>query len=354
LKTSGPSRDIPTKDQKTGLQGEHSSTAERHRIPGWLFTTVMLLWWLGGYGAVVYSLVEDRGPFTFLLRWQDALFGGSNVMLGAVVAGVVIFLGPQLLVRKLRRLWPTNAALADLDSQMDSASRSRSEIVAETRAQWADADTNLRARILRFTRNAWLTIAACALLVAFAITVWVHVVVNADAGQPLTPVAVPHDAPLVQDRASHWVHLTQGAPLQQAMLPRDYTLRGHAYRDDYTPIVAPGWRAGDRVYLLEEEDMPSGDPDAGSRANSVEPIEGELSFDGPREDVTAAFARNGYQVGPWTAMLRRERDLDGKVPGEDGATYVLIWGAGGLLVVIGLMTALIKHYQLRRIVAKGI
>jgi hypothetical protein len=354
LKTSEPSRGTRAEDQKTRVQGERSSTAERHRIPGWLFTTVMLLWWFGGYGAVVYSLVEDRGPFTFLLRWQDALFGGSNVMLGAVVAGVVIFLGPQLLVRKLRRLWPTNAVLADLDSQMDSASRSRSEIVAEANAQWADADTNLRVRILRFTRNAWLIIAAGALLVALVIATWVRVIVDADAGQPLTRVAVSRDTPLVQGRVSNWVHLTQGTPLQQAALPRDYTIRGHAYRDYYTPIVAPGWQAGDRLYLLEEDDTPSGDPNTSSSAYYAGSIEGELSFDGPREDVMTAFVHNGYQVGAWTAVLRRKRDLDGKVPGEDWFTYWMIWGVGVLFAAMGLILALIKQYQLRRIVAGGV
>jgi len=59
---------------------------------GWMFT-LMLLWWFGGYGLVVYGVMTDRGPFALLIDWQSALFGGYNAMVGALIGAVFIFFG---------------------------------------------------------------------------------------------------------------------------------------------------------------------------------------------------------------------------------------------------------------------
>ncbi|MDE8350168.1 MAG: hypothetical protein POG74_11945 [Acidocella sp.] len=332
--------------------GGAQAMAGRRLIPGWLFGSIMLLWWIGGYGAVIYSVLEDQGPFTFLLSWQTALFGGSNIVLAAGVGAVVIFLGPPLVTRALRRFWPGSAVIADLDQQMRRSARSRREIAADVRQQWDQATREEKVRIARRTRNIGLVLAAAALLIAFTVSVWVRVTANADAGQPLTPVAVSRDGPIMLGKASAWVHITAGAPRLDTVLAWDYTIRGYQFRDYYTPILPPDWRKGDRVYLLEKDVTTRGEHDAENSADPAGPMEGKLSLTGPRDDVTSTFQSYGYNVGPWTAVLRRNLDLGGKIPGEADGLDFLFWLEGGVFGLVGLVVAFNQQRRLRRILAQ--
>jgi hypothetical protein len=63
-----------------------------HVVAPWLFTMMLLAWWLGAYGAVVYGVMTDRGPFAIALRLESGIFGGSNAILTALLAAFVIFL----------------------------------------------------------------------------------------------------------------------------------------------------------------------------------------------------------------------------------------------------------------------
>jgi hypothetical protein len=320
-------------------------------IPGWLFSCVMLLWWFGGYGMVVYSVVEDRGPFAFLLHWQSALFGGSNPMVGAVVGGVAFFLGPPFVARRLRRVWPRNALLAEIDARLRRASRTRGELAAESRARWETADPAGRIRIAQRTRNIGLGFAAFSLAAGLAISTWLHITEDADAGKPLTPVTLAPGAPIALSGSSDWVRVTNASPLPDAVLTHDYTIRHHAYRDYYTPLVPAGWHAGERIYLVEQDDTVRHDDSSrnDSRADPAGPLEGELSSGGPREEIAARFQSSGYDVGPWTAVLQRDTSLNGRIPGESFFTEMMVWGEAGLFAVMGLIIALVKQIQIRRI-----
>lgn len=344
-------QDAPQRGADPKLPDAQHPVPEQNPVPGWLFSTALLLWWIAGYGLVVYSLVEDRGPFAFLLSWQDRLFGGSSLIIAAGIAAIVIFPGPGWLIRGLHRLWPTNPVITGLNSRMRQAMRSRHQIANDARARWVEADWVEKARIARRGRRTGLIMAAAAFGLSLAVHVWVHVEANADAGEPLTPITVSSEHPIDLGKASDWVRVENGIPLRDAILARDYTIRGHAYRDYYTPIVPADWTKGERIYLLEKDMTSPGDQDAQDSPDPPGSIEGELSVAGPRDDVGESFQRHGYDVGPWTAVLRRQFGLDGKIPGEDSTVVWIIWVEGGLFVTIGLLVAAVQHSRLRRVLA---
>lgn len=320
-----------------------------HIVPPWLVTSVLLVWWIGGYGGIAYSLVVDRGPFTFLLRWQDALFGGSNLILGAGAAAIVIFLGPPLAMRALRRLWPHNAVIADLHGQISRAGRSRRQITAEAAARWETADTSQRIQMARRGRNFGLGMAAVCLILGFLASTWLRLSADADAGQPLTPVTLARGTPIDLGPASSWVHVTNAQPRLDTVLEYDYTIRGHAYRDYYTPLLPPDWQTGDPVYLVEKDVTSPHYHDASNSPDPAGPIEGDLTPNGLRQDIAKALRDEGYAVGPFTAVLRRNLDLDGKIPGEADGLGFLIWMEAGIFAFIGLMVAITRQRRLRRL-----
>ncbi|MBN3727013.1 hypothetical protein [Burkholderia sp. Ac-20379] len=343
---------------RRGKRRPGTSAAARERaanappiVPRWLFTPVLLLWWVGGYGWAIVDIVRDRGPFALLLHWQTALFGGSSLLVAAGLAAVAIFLGPRWAVRGLRRVWPGNALLADLDAQLRDAGRSRGALAARSRAAWRESDAAGRLRIARRARNIGLGMAGIALIAGGGLSAWLHWVEYADAGQPLTPVALVANRPVALGNASDWVRVSGASPQWDAVLVRDYTIRRTSYRDYSTPLVPAGWRKGDRVYLLEEDrTVRRGNDDENDRqANPPGLLEGSLSFGGPRDDVAAAFQRDGYDVGPWTAVLRRDTSLRGRIPGVPEAVTILIWGETAMFVLIGLGVAINRQMRMRRI-----
>ncbi|WP_414439589.1 hypothetical protein [Burkholderia sp. 22PA0106] len=303
---------------------------------------------------MIVDIVRDRGPFAFLLHWQSALFGGSNLLVAAGIAAVAIFLGPRWLVRGLRRVWPDNAVLADLSAQLRDAGRSRGALSAQSRAAWRDADAAGRLRIARRARNIGLGMAGVALAVGLGLSAWLHVVEYADAGKPLTPVALVANTPIALGGASDWVQVSGALPKLEAVFVRDYTIRRTSYRDYVTPLVPVGWRKGERVYLLEQDSTvrrgnAENDSDSDRQANPPGLLEGSLSFGGPRDDIAAAFRREGYDVGPWTAVLKRDTSLMGRIPDQLAGVTILIWGETAMFVLIGLGVAISRQVRIRRI-----
>ncbi|WP_459698264.1 hypothetical protein, partial [Acidisoma sp. C75] len=310
------------------------------------------VWWFGGYGMVVYSLVEDRGPFTFLLRWQEAAFGGSNLLLGAGSAAIVIFLGPPVVIGWLQRLWPQNALIADLRRQMTRAGRSRREIAADAAERWETTDTAQRIAMARRGRNIGLGFFVGALALGFVLSTWLRLSADADAGKPLTAVTLSRAAPIDLGKASPWVRVMNGQPRLDSVIVLDYNIRGHAYRDYYTPLLPSGWQAGDPVFLVEKDVTIPRYHDAEDSPDPAGPIEGELTPGGLRQDVARALRREGFDVGSFTAVLRRHLDLGGKIPGEAAGLDILIWLETGMFALIGLFIAIARQRRLRRL-AKG-
>ncbi len=340
--------------QRSGIAATTPASPSRPTtiVPRWLFACTMLLWWFGGYGLVMYDVAVDRGPFSFLVRWQGALFGGSSLVASGLVAVVVIFFGPPWLLRRLRRLRPDSALIADLDAQMRLAMRSRGELRAQARTRWDAAGTDGRIRMARRVRNTALGMAVAGLVIASAISAWIRLVEDKDAGRPLTAVTLSASAPIAIGEASDYARIGNATPVLDAVYVRDYSIRHTAYRDYYTPLVPAGWQPGQRVYLLEQDGTVlhhGRDEDTSARADPPGPLEGELSFGGPREDVTAAFGQSGYAVGPWTAILRRDTSLNGRIPATPGFLTVMVWLEAGLFVVTGLIIAGLKQRQMRRL-----
>src|SRR5580698_1486030 len=101
-------------DTKKRMKRQEATPLEPQSGRGRLFGPTMLIWWIGGYGFVVYGALADRGPFAFLIDWQSAIFGGSNMIAGALAGAVIIFWGPPLLTRLWLRLRPDSPSAVAL------------------------------------------------------------------------------------------------------------------------------------------------------------------------------------------------------------------------------------------------
>ena len=331
---------VPIKP-KRDLSPQVASSADDRA--GGLSGSIVLIWCVLGYGLVVYGVVEDRGPFACLIDVQRAAFGGSNVMVGAVAGVVLIFLAPKWVLRYLHRILPANALIADLDRRMHLATLSRSEAAARAIARWNSLGDAERLAVLRRRRNIALGVAAGVMLATWATNIYVRVSSNADAGQPLTRISPA--APISLGKASSWVHVVDGTPALAKVVRRDYHLRSTAYSDYYTPILPPGWKPGERVYLVELDDTIQANHQPADVPNPPGPIEGELSTGGTRNDIAASFVADGYDVGPWTAVLKRDISLDGKIPGEDDLAPFVIWWIGGMFAFVSLLIGIIAERQ---------
>lgn len=310
------------------------------------FTLVLLLWWFGGYGLVAYGAVTDRGPFAFLTDWQVALFGGSNMLVGAGIGALLIFLLPGRLLAWWRRCAPESAWAAFLDTNMRAATRSRRELAADAQIRWAAMDAAQRQAVLRRQRGVMLVL-ACALLAAtWAVAAYVRITANADAGRPLPLLRA--DAAPGTGGGSKWVRVVGAAPDTDAVMERDYTIRGHAYRDYYTPLLAQGWQRGDRVDLVEKDETMPAYHDRWDAPDPPGPIEGRLAAGGPRPDIAALFRRHGYAVGEWTAVLTR-KPLHGVIPGEAEGMGWFIWFMGGVFAALFVLVAATAQIRLIRL-----
>lgn len=325
-----------------------TTAAPARRRNGWLVGTLLIVWWIGGYGMVVYGVTTDRGPLAFLIDAQLALFGGSNMVAGALVGALLIFHGPPLLARLLLRLWPGNRFIQGFHRTVAQAMKPRSQAIAEGKLRWATMDQAARLAALRRRRLGALIIAAILLATMAAIATYVRTTTNADVGRKLTQVVLPAGHPIELRGASDWVHVTGARPLRDHVVQRDYSIRGHRYRDFYTPLVPRGWQPGERIYLLEKDETFPDDHNPSEIANPPRPIEGRLGMGGPRHDVAAVFRRHGAPVGNWTAVLTRKQ-LHGRIPGDADFLDPTIWILGGIFTLMTLLVAAIAQLSLRKV-----
>ncbi|GAB0118986.1 hypothetical protein [Acidisoma sp. 7E03] len=313
-----------------------------------LFTLALYAWFFGAYGLVVWGVVSDRGPCAFLLDWQRAAFGGSSLVLGALLGAVVVFWGPSLLGRIAGRLSPASPAVARYNQLMRLAMMSRSEAAARARMVWNGMDDGARRRMVTRRRNAALIVAAVLLVGTAAVNLYVTRSASADAGQPLRPVMLGGSAPLLPEGATPWVRVLGAHPVMEAAMQRDYSIRGTPYRDYYTPLVPEAWTPGSPIALLEKDET---FPDLHRPQDIPDPpgaIEGVLSDGGPRPEVEAFFRRQGYAVDDRTLVLTR-KPLHGVIPGEDPFLGGFIWYMGGMLTLMALLVAGLTERQRRRI-----
>lgn len=313
-----------------------------------LFTLLLMAWFFGAYGLVVWGVVADRGPCAFLLDWQRAAWGGSSMVLGALLGAVVVFWGPSLLGKIAGRLWPASPVVARYNQRMQLAMMSRGEAAARARIVWNGMDDSARLRMVTRRRNGALIVAAVLLVSTAAVNLYVSRRANADVGRPLRPVVLGSAAPLLPEGATPWVRVFGAHPLMEGVMQRDYSIRGTPYRDYYTPLVPAGWTPGQAIALIEKDETypdlhrPQDIPDPPG------PIEGALSGGGPRPEVAAFFQRQGYAVDDRTFVLAR-KDLHGVIPGEDPFLGGFIWYMGGMFTLMALLVAGLAERQRHRI-----
>lgn len=336
-------------DTKKRMMRQEATPLEPQSGRGRLFGPTMLIWWIGGYGFVVYGALADRGPFAFLIDWQSAIFGGSNMIAGALAGAVIIFWGPPLLTRLWLRLRPDSPSAAALKRRMDNAMMSRGEAASLAHERWNRLDNTTQQALLRRRRNGALVCAAIFLAGSWLTTHIIRVSANVDAGRPLTQLSLQSMSPISLDGASRWVHAENTAPLTGATIEHAYSIRGAAHRDRYTPLVPPGWSRDERIFLVEEEDTLPDDRTRHTTTNPPGSIEGEISMGGPRPDIARRFQSNGYAIGDWTAVLRRVNTLHGVIPSGDASLVFVVWWMGGAVVLLSLLVALIATIQCRRI-----
>jgi hypothetical protein len=259
----------------------------RHRVPApvvheaqpgrsRLFTLALVTWWIGGYGLVMYGAIADRGPFAFLIDWPNALFGGANMVLGALAGAVFVFWGPPLLAHLFLRLCPNSPLAAAFKQRMSLAMMSRGQAADVARSYWERLDDTARRALLRRRRNGALICAVVCVAGSWGVATYIRVSANAHAGRPLVQLALQARA-VSLDGASRWVQVTNATALTDASIARDYAIRGTAHRDVYTPLVPPDWHTGGRIFLVEEEDTYPADRDAAA-ANPPGPIEGRFRW----------------------------------------------------------------------------
>jgi hypothetical protein len=314
-----------------------------------LFGLTLLIWWIGGYGFVVYGALADRGPFAFLIDWQSAILGSSNMIAGALAGAVIVFWGPSLLTRLWLRLRPDSPSAAALKRRMDSAMMTRGEAASLAHERWGRLDDTTQQALLRRRRNAALVCAAIFLAGSWVTTHIIRVSAKVDAGRPLTRLSLQSMGLISLDGASRWVHVENTIPLTDATIERAYSIRSTAHRDRYTPLVPPGWSRDDRIFLVEEEDALSDDRTPHTTTNPPGSIEGEISTVGPRPDIARRFQSNGYAIGDWTTVLLRVNTLHGVIPAGDASLIFVVWWMGGAVVLLSLLVALIATIQCRRI-----
>jgi hypothetical protein len=313
-----------------------------------LLICLLMAWFLGAYGLVVWGAVWDRGPCAFLLDWQRAAFGGSSMVLGALLGGVVVFWGPSLLGKIAGRLWPASVVVARYNQRMQLPIMSRREAAARARRVWNGMDEGARQRMVTRRRNGALIVAAVLLVATSAVNLYVSRRANADAGKPLRPVVLGSAAPLLPEGATPWVRVLGAHPLMAGAMQRDYSIRGTPYRDYYTPLVPLGWAPGQAITLLKRDETypdlhrPQDIPDPPG------PIEGALSAGGPRPEVAAFFQRQGDAVDDRTFVLTR-KGLQGVIPGEEPFLGPFIWYMGGTFTLMALLAAGLAERQRRGI-----
>ena len=266
------------------------------------------VWFLGGYLALVACALLQAGPFAWAAAWQSRHWGSDNFILSFLPGFAVLtlsFIPLRLLPKR-----PDRPFLYGVQ-----------EVLSErlgTRRVAPPSPDQLARTLLRFAKVGFVLSVLCP--VAGGVACFLIIAIgNRGAGAPLPEVTL---ASMAQGALPDYARLTGAAAQPDASWVHDYALRQTRYHDVYLPLTNPGWHAGDKVTLLEEDRSVVDDDPPSPDLAKPGPIEGRLERGALPDWMVTEMRRTGVAVVDDPVVLVRS-DLHGVVPGADMVMAVM-------------------------------
>ena len=291
---------------------------------------VALVWYLGGFAALMAAMVMQIGLSAWAAAWQVRHWGSDSTTLG-FLPGFALLLLPLLILRCL----PRRADRPFLCGLQD-ALWPKQPVRRTPRPREAEL-----AR-LRRTRGVMAALAG-ACVVAAAVPGWLSL--RPGDQRPGTPLPVLTLSEVTRPGAPlpGYARLAAAVPRPESAWAHDYTVRTTRYRDTYTPLTAPDWRPGDPVTALQV--------DRRDLLGVPGPAEGALSRGLPGW-LLAAIREDGMKLADEPVVLTRDT-LHGLVPEPDGVGLVVAVLFGGTTGLTFGAIALGFHRAYRRLLARS-
>ena len=291
---------------------------------------VALVWYLGGFLALLVGAVMQVGPSAWAAAWQVRHLGSDSMTLG-FVPGYALLLLPLVILRCLPRR-PDRPFLCGLqDALWPKQPVHRTTLPRE-------------AELARLRRVRGVMVGlALACVVAAAVPGWLSLRLGDQRpGTPL-PVLTLAEATLPGAVLPGYARLVGALPRPEAAWSHDYTIRAARYQDTYTPLTAPDWRPGDPVAALQV--------DRRDLLGLPGPEEGALSrgLPGWLMDV---LRETGLPLVNAPLVLTRDT-LHGTVPEPDGVGALVAAMFGGTTCLTFSAIAIGFHRAYRRLLARG-
>ena len=305
--------------------------AEAKPGPAWAWgQAVALVWYLGGFVALLVSAVMQVGPTAWVAAWQHRHLGSDSVTI-SFLPGFGLLLLPLLVTRCLKRR-PDRPFLCGVQDALWPSTRSQ-----RTTRPWDE-------QLARLRRTSGIMLALALGCVAVAAILGALSMRPGDQrpGSPLPRLTMAELAAPDAILPSH-AYLLDAVVQPDLAWAHDYTIRATRYRDTYTPLTTPGWRPGSPVTVLQM--------DRRGLAGVPGSPEGSLSRGVPGW-LVSAMRQSGMALTDDPLVLTREV-LNGVVPEPDGVGVVLAVAFGGATGLIFGAIALGFHRAYRRLLARG-
>lgn len=305
--------------------------AEAQPGPAWAWgQAVALLWYLGGFAALLVGAVLQVGPAAWMAAWQHR-HGGSDSVTISFLPGFFLLLLPLLVARRMKRR-PDRPFLCGVQDALWPGTRP---------PRTARSRDGQLAR-LRRTSRIMLALALGCVAVAGILGALSMRPGEQRPGSPLPRLTVAELTAPDATLTGH-AHVVDAVAQPDGAWVHDYTVRATRYRDTYIPLTAPGWRPGDPVTMLQMERR--------GLAGVPGPPEGSLSRGVPGWMV-GAMRQSGMALIDDPPVLTREV-LNGVVPEPDGVGLILAVAFGGATGLTFGAIALGFHRAYRRLLARG-
>ena len=304
---------------------------ETRLSPAWAWgQAVALIWYLGGFMALLVGAVMQVGPSAWVAAWQHRYLGSDSATIG-FLPGFGLLLLPLLVARCL----PRRTDRPFLCGVQDA-------LWPRTRPPGPVRPRDGQLVRLRRTRG---IMAGLALGCVVAAAIGGVLSMRPGDQRPGSPLPRLTKAELAAPDAvlPGYAHLLDVVARPELAWEHDYTIRATRYRDTYIPLTTPGWRPGDAVAVLQL--------DRRGLAGVPGPAEGSLSRGVPGWQITA-MRQSGIPVGDDPLVLTREV-LNGVVPEPDGVGLLLVVAFGGGTAMTFGAIALGFHRAYRRLLGQG-
>ncbi len=289
-----------------------------------------LVWYLGGFAALMAAMVMQVGPSAWAAAWQVRHWGSDSTTLG-FLPGFALLLLPLVILRCLPRRADRSFLCGLQDALWPKQPVRRTPLPREAEL----------AR-LRRARGIMATLALACVVVA-VVAGWLSLLPGDQRpGSPLPVLTLPEvtrPGAVLPDYA----RLAGAVPRPEWAWVHDYTIRTTRYRDTYVPLTAPDWQPGDPMTALQVDRR-----DLRGVPGSAE---GALSRSLPGW-LLAAMREDGMPLVDAPLVFTRDI-LHGLVPEPDGIGLVMAVLFGGTTGLTFGAIALGFHRAIRRLLARG-